>query len=364
MDAIATGAQGPQGPALRVRLLLPAPELQRHGVNLLPLPLFTAAEAESVHNGTLRSQMSALREGRKRWRAELERQCDASVVVIQRQVDPLPGRRLEKAAMRDRQMVLDIDDAIWLPGPGGHPLAWLRRGGEKLRWLASRADRVIAGNEYLAEWLSAHAREVSVVPSLVDVSKVAPRVHRESDNLVVGWIGSFSTSRYLEAVAGPLSDFAAARPKLAVTFLVVGGPAPRVPGVHVEQRQWSEVQEAAALQQMDVGLMPLPDNAWTRGKCAYKALQYMSASVPVIADDVGLTATVVGDGVAGLLADGPSGWTQALQRLADDASLRGRMGEVGRARVEDRFSVRVWASRLAALISGERLADGRDATPR
>jgi glycosyltransferase involved in cell wall biosynthesis len=103
---------------------------------------------------------------------------------------------------------------------------------------------------------------------------------------------------------------------------------------------------------MDIGLMPLPDNAWTRGKCAYKALQYMAAQVPVIADDVGVTASVVGDGSAGILARGPEGWQQALEQLADDVELRRAMGARGRERVADGFSVHAWAARLAALISG------------
>jgi glycosyltransferase involved in cell wall biosynthesis len=356
MDAIVTGAQGPQGPSLRVRLLLPAPALQRHGVYIVALPLFTAEEAAAVHRGTLRSRLRVLGTARARSRAELRRRSDATVVVIQGQLDPLPGRRLERDAIRGRELVLDVDDAIWLPQPGGHPLARLRRGAAKLRWLAGRADRVIAGNDYLADWLSTYSREVSVVPSLVDTGTVARRAHRESSSLVVGWIGSASTSRYLEAVSGPLTEFARGRPDLAVKLLVIGGTAPDVPGVKVEQHRWSEAQERAALEQMDVGLMPLPDNPWTRGKCAYKALQYMSAGVPVIADDVGLTATVIGDGDAGLLTDGPAAWMHALHRLADDANLRIRMGQLGSARVEERFSVRAWAPRLAALISGGRAA--------
>jgi glycosyltransferase involved in cell wall biosynthesis len=143
-------------------------------------------------------------------------------------------------------------------------------------------------------------------------------------------------------------------PDLSVTLVVVGGPAsvPAIPGVTVDRWRWSERHERDALMRMDIGLMPMPDNAWTRGKCAYKALQYMSAGVPVIADDVGLTGKVVGHESGGLLAASPADWKQALARLASSADLRSRIGATGRARVERDFSVRAWGARLAALISG------------
>lgn len=350
--AIATGAQGPQGPSLRVRLLVPARELASHGVALEPLPLLSREQVDDLRDGSAITRVRVVAAGRRRFRHRLREFDDASVVVIQRQVDLFPGRRLEHAVMRDRAVVLDVDDAVWLPQPGGHPLARLRRNADKLRWLAGRADRVIAGNEYLAEWLAAHASVVSVVPSLVDTEGVVLRAHRDAGEIVLGWIGSPSTARYLNAVAAPLAAFAAARPDLRVKLVVVGGSAPKVDGVSVEQWRWSEERESRALATMDIGLMPLPDNPWTRGKCAYKALQYMSAGVPVVADDVGVTGRVVGDRSAGLLATSPAEWTDALEQLSGSARLRTRMGVAGRARVEADYSVQAWGARLAALISG------------
>lgn len=350
--AIATGAQGPQGPSLRVRLMIPAPELRRHGVTLVTLPLLSVEEAETLAGGTARARAAAVVAGRRRFRKSLNALTDTNTVVIQRQVDPLPGRALERRVIDGRALILDVDDAVWLPGPGGHPIARLRRNESKLSWLAAHADHVIAGNDYLAEWLAGHARNVSVVPSLVDTDGVEPRHHGDSGTIVLGWIGSRSTAQYLHGIVDALAAFAAARPELSVTLIVVGGRAPVVRGVDVQEWRWSEEQESRALAAMDIGLMPLPDNAWTRGKCAYKALQYMSAAVPVIADDVGVTAKVVGDDEAGLLTSSGADWTRALDRLACSATLRTRMGAAGRARVEADFSVRAWGARLAAIISG------------
>lgn len=351
VDAVATGAQGPQGPGLRVRLMIPAPHLRARDVNLMAMPLFTSGEADTVHSGSTASRVRTALAARRRFRHGL-RDVEADVVVVQRQVDPLPGRSLERAVMRGRALILDVDDAVWLPEPGAHPVTRLRRNAEKLKWLAAQADRVIAGNDYLADWLSRYARDVSVVPSLVDTDKAAARVHHDSQELVLGWIGSSSTAQYLRQVSAPLAAFAASRPELTVKLLTVGGQAPAITGVRCEQWRWSEARESAALAQMDVGLMPLPDNAWTRGKCAYKALQYMSAGVPVLADDVGITAQVVGASSAGIVAGTTADWQEGLDRLAGNAALRQRMGATGRARVEEDYSTRAWAPRLASLISG------------
>jgi len=351
IDAIATGAQGPDAPAFRVRLSLPAEALRANGVNLRLLPLFTPAEAEIVRSGALAARGRTLLGARRRLGPELRRIQDADVVVIQRQVDLFPSRTLERQAIAGRALILDVDDAMWLPQPGGHPLGRLRRNGAKLRWLAGRADHVIAGNEYLAEWLSRYARRVSVVPSLVDVEKVTPRVHRAAGTLTLGWIGSHSTVRYLDALGPVLAGFARAHPDLPVTLIVVGGRVAAIPGVRIEHWPWNVEAETAALAAMDVGLMPLPDNAWTRGKCAYKALQYMAAAVPVLADDVGVTASVVGED-AGILARGPGSWQSALERLATDVTLRELMGAQGRARVTADFSVSAWAPQLARVIAG------------
>ena len=332
--------------------MLPADALRRHGVDLTPLPLFTADEGETLRSGSLAARTRTVTRARRRLRAELKHVQGADVVVVQRQADVFPTRSLERSVIGDRGLVLDIDDAMWLPQPGGHALGRLRGNASKLRWLAGRADRVVAGNEYLAEWCSRYARDVSVVPTLVDTEMVAPRLHRAGDVLTLGWIGSHTTAPYLRAIASALTAFAGARRDRQVRLIVVGGQAPAVAGVQVVQHAWSPESESAALARMDIGLMPLPDTAWTRGKCAYKALQYMAAAVPVIADDVGVSARVVGDGAAGIITRGHDGWRGALESLADDVDLRRRMGEHGRARVLSDFSVRVWAPRLARLIAG------------
>jgi glycosyltransferase involved in cell wall biosynthesis len=134
---------------------------------------------------------------------------------------------------------------------------------------------------------------------------------------------------------------------------MVGGSIRPPRGIELVTSAWSPAAERALLAEMDVGLMPLPDDPWTRGKCAYKALQYMSAGIPVAADDVGITARVVGDGVAGRVLSERSEWPGALAGLLRDPDLRNQMGAMGRQRVRDGFSLAGWAPALAAVIRGD-----------
>ena len=350
----AFGALGPYAPSFRVRTKIPGPELERRGVRLQHYPLLNQAQDEMLHGASVARRLQAALQARRDLRrrvAGADGQLD--VALVQRQVDLLPTLALERLVARDRRLVLDVDDAIWLdasPGARGHRLAALKGTARKVRWLAERAETVIAGNDLLAEWLSRHSQNVVVVPSLVEHREIPLREHTASDRIVLGWIGSPSTAPSLNRLREPLRELVAGHPDLEVELLVVGGEPLAVEGATVRGEPWSEQSERDFLQQVDVGLMPLPDNAWTRGKCAYKALQYMAAGIPVLADDVGVSAQVIGHERGGLVAESDSDWTQYLSALAADPDLRGRLGLEGRKRVAEGFSVEAWAPTLARIL--------------
>jgi hypothetical protein len=354
----AVSAQGPQAPAFRVRTQIPAPELARSGVEILPFPLFSPELDERFHEGGAVARARALMAARRGLMRRMQEGVEGcQTTLIQRQVDILPARNLERIAMGRRRLVLDVDDAVWLdaaPQAGGHRLAFLKDTAGKIRWLAERADHIVAGNDYLAEWLGKANARVTVVPSLVAVEGVPPRRHAPSDRLTLGWIGSASTARYLAGLRPPLERLATATPGTSWELCAVGGPVPDVRGMTCRTMRWSERAERDLLARMDIGLMPMPSDPWTRGKCAYKALVYMSAGIPVLADDVGVTSTVVGHEQGGLVVDSPEEWVAALIELGRDTATRARMGAEGRRRVEEGFSTRVWAPRLAAILRGER----------
>jgi glycosyltransferase involved in cell wall biosynthesis len=351
----AFGALGPQAPSFRVRTRIPSMELGRHGVAMRHFPLLDERQDAIFHSGSAARRLQVALAARRRLRRDLVAvDGDLDVALIQRQVDLLPSLRLERLASARRRVVLDVDDAIWLDrsrAARGHPLAVLKGTARKIRWLAARADVVIAGNEMLADWLAAYAREVVLVPSLVEHREIPPRRHEQRDRVVLGWIGSPSTAPSLSRLGDQLSRLAAMR-DVPTQLLVVGGPAPHVEGMEVRSEPWSEESEHDFLQDVDIGLMPLPDDEWTRGKCAYKALQYMAAGIPVVADDVGVSARVIGHGASGLIAGREGDWIEHLRTLAGDPALRTRLGTTGRERVAREFSVEAWAPRLADVLRG------------
>jgi len=187
------------------------------------------------------------------------------------------------------------------------------------------------------------------VPSLIDTATYVTRVHEELPVITLGWIGSPTTARYLNHV-GPTIERFASTSKRPVRLVVVGGEAPRLHGVEVHQRVWSPASERVALAETDIGLMPLEDTMWSRGKCAYKALQYMACGIPPLVSKVGVSANVVGD--AGCVAAGDLQWLEALHLLADDPNLRSRLGTIGRRRIEQDFSFARWIPVLAEILRG------------
>lgn len=275
------------------------------------------------------------------------------VAFVQRQVDMLPQLSLERAAARGRRLIYDVDDAIWhdAAGAGGHPLALLKGTRRKVDWLAQQADHVVVGNEMLAEYLAPRSHRLTIVPSLVDDDQAPVRHHEESSRLVLGWIGSASTAPYLDRVMASIARLAKTL-ATPVCLLVVGGTARPIVGAELEVLPWSEEAERDALRRMDIGLMPLPDTPWTRGKCAYKALQYMASGIPCIADDVGISSEVIETGGAGRIARGPDGWYESLSELSESVELRQRLGNNGRGRVAADFSVRRWVPILAGILTG------------
>lgn len=239
--------------------------------------------------------------------------------------------------LAERPRVLDVDDAIYL-----------HRGGKAAQRIARRVDLIIAGNETLAEQFAVWNPNVRVVPTAVDTDRYRPNAHRQGP-LVVGWIGTSGNLGSLYEVEDALSDVMARCVDLHLR--VVSDEAPHfnsLPRDRVEFVPWSRAVEVESIQSMDVGIMPLTDSPWNRGKCAFKMLQYMACGVPVVVSPVGANAGVLALGEVGLGARNHEEWVEGLVTLARDSALRARMGAEGRRVVCQHFSVEVAAGMLAA----------------
>lgn len=209
-----------------------------------------------------------------------------------------------------------------------------------------RARLVIAGNKFLASHAARLNRYVEVVPSCVDPRIQPVREHRESEIPIVGWIGSATTSAYLAPLLPVLARMN--RDRVRVRLVVVGGSLP-VAEPWLEQRKWCLERQSEDLVGFDVGVMPLPDTEWARGKCGYKLLQYFSAGVPAVASPVGVNRALIGQD-RGLLASTEAEWESALSRLLSDAEERADRGAAARSFVEREYSYERWAPDLAAML--------------
>jgi glycosyltransferase involved in cell wall biosynthesis len=236
-----------------------------------------------------------------------------------------------------RPLVLDVDDAIWLKRPF-------------VAKIAKSATAVFAGNQFLADWFSQHNENVFIVPTAIDTDRFKPRDHRhDAQPFTVGWTGSSPNLRYLAAIEEPLAQFLRSHP--AARLLIVCNQPPTLPQVPPNQLEfvsWTPANEAAAVSQMDVGLMPLDNGDWERGKCSFKMLQYMACGLPVVVSPIGMNAAVLARGRLGLAARAPRDWLDALTHCADHPDAAKAMGRTGRRVVETYYSLGCIAEQIAS----------------
>ena len=253
-------------------------------------------------------------------------------------------------------MVFDFDDAIYLP-TASPANAWAAalRSPDKTDGLCRRARHVTVGNEHLAQYARERNPAVTVVPSTIDTDVYVPRERAPQPTPVVGWTGSLTTLPHLQALGPALARLAREVP---FRLEVVGGTL-ELPGVEVVCRTWRAETEVADLRSFDVGLMPLPDDEWARGKCGMKALQYMALAIPPVVSPVGMNAALVRDGKNGFHARTEDEWVDRLTRLLRDPDLGVRLGREARRTVEEHYAARVQAPRLAEVFRQAARAEER-----
>lgn len=272
----------------------------------------------------------------------------ADVVVLQKiKVSPPEARLIRRFS---RRAVLDIDDAVYLRKPryAGGPAEdarWRRR---KFAATCRAVDVVVAGNRELAAEAARYARRVEVVPTAVDLEHYRRSVPDSTRPPTLVWVGRPENLKSLELVRPALA--AAARRVPGLRLRVVCSSFPEWPEVAIERVEWSPESEVDALETADVGLMPLADDAWSRGKCAFKLLQYMAASLPCVASPVGANREAVLEGVTGFLPADEAAWEGAVVQLLGDADARCRLGAAGREHAERRYSIAGYRAHYLSLV--------------
>jgi hypothetical protein len=336
-----------QGASSRLRFLAFLPGLAASGIDVTVSPFFDERYLPALYAGRRPSPWRLFASYARRLGVLLgARHFDA--VWIEKEALPWLPLAVEGALLGDVPYVVDFDDAWFLRyRMHGKRLARALLA-DKLERLTARARAALVGNDVLAAWArSAGAGHVVELPTAVDLARYQPAAPHPKGPLRIGWIGSpSSAAEYLRPLAPMLAEVTAAG---WATLTVVGAEAARC-GVEAACVPWSEDGEIEELGRFDVGIMPLTDTPWSRGKCAYKLIQYMAVGIPVIASPVGMNRQVVRHGVNGFLAETADDWKAALRTLADDPELRRRMGEAGRRIVAEEFTLEVILPRLTAVL--------------
>ena len=326
-------------PASRYRFLQYLPYFQQAGFETIVRPLFPesyyqlsrigwkparVAGKAAVSFGSLMRRMLDLRMVR-----------NVDLVILENQVFPYEQGFLEELLFTmNKPVVIEFDDAIYLT-----PLHE-----RKLLRILSKASQVIVGNQYLADFAKQASDRVSIVPTVIDMEHYPYSPPEEHDGpLRIGWVGMPSTLPYLLYMKDAFRKLAEDE---AIELRIISSQGVEIEGVQTRFIPWQEDTESQEIAQLDIGVMPLPDTPWTRGKCGAKLLQYMASGRAAVASPVGVNAEIINHGQNGLLASSPEDWYHALRSLARNRSMRERMAAAARKRVERDYSLQSWAPRV------------------
>jgi glycosyltransferase involved in cell wall biosynthesis len=259
------------------------------------------------------------------------------LIVVEKELFPYLPAIAEWFLSKTKGYWIDFDDAVF-HNYDQKENRWLGRlMPKKIDHVMKMANKVIVGNDYLKVRAElAGASSVENLPTVIDPCKYQMKKQKMNRRVCIGWIGSPSTFKYLGPMVGVLNWL---HENYEIRFVLVNGTGKFNFRGQTEAIPWTEEGEVAAIHKMDIGIMPLPDNPWERGKCAYKLIQYMACGLPVVASPIGMNKEVVVDGVNGFLADSNAEWILSLQKLIEDPQLREKLGAAGRQKILENYTL-------------------------
>jgi len=349
MKVLALTRYGRLGASSRLRFLQFVEPLARAGITVTPAPLFEDEYVASLYGR--RGRIGIVLSSFIRRLIALLRTMEFDVIWVEKEVLPWMPSFIELSLLPKRlPLIVDYDDAVF-HRYDLHRSALVRELlGRKIDAVMARAQLVIAGNEYLAaRAVAAGAPHVEIVPTVVDLDRYPAPPPRTNVRPIIGWIGSPSTAHYLDILKPTLASLAG---HFQFDAVAIGAREDQVVGSAFVAQPWAESTEAADVGRFDIGVMPLTDTPWERGKCGYKLVQYMALGLPTVASAIGANRQIVSDGRSGFLVDDVAAWKEAIGRLLGDQQLRVEFGKAGRKIVEERYELQSQSARLAAMLDG------------
>jgi glycosyltransferase involved in cell wall biosynthesis len=353
--------------ATRYRLEQFVAPLAERGITLTVRPFLDSRSFEMLYQrrALLQTAIALVKSVLRRFR-DVVQLSRTEVVLVQREAMILGPPLIEWLAVQlfKRPMVLDLDDATYIPyisptyGKFGRALKWFSKTDDLIRW----SSVVTCGNRSIAEYAESKGATTRIIPTVVDNDVFAPKPHASNGPVMLGWIGTHSTFPYLRAIFPVLQDLAKTH-RFKIKVVGAGTDEVHIPGVEIENLEWSLKREVEDLQSFDIGLYPIDPSLyaekWAAGKSGFKSVQYMAIGIPFVAAPVGAAAEIGEVGVTHFHATTNHEWQEALERLLGDAELRQTMGAAGRRHAVEQYSLSDQADKLAGALraaSAERKA--------
>lgn len=334
-------------PSQRYRIEQWEPLLRERGVDITYEP-FECPELNALlyQPGKMARKMALVAQGFVRRFDVVKKARDFDLVYILREAallgPPIFEQMVHKTGV---PIVFDFDDAIFVSyrSPSNGYLSYLKFA-SKTKTICRIASHVMVGNPYLAEYARQVNDNVTVIPTTIDTQRYHVLPPRNSNGpLVIGWTGSHSTVQHLDTLRGALKKLAA---KDKFRLRVIGTPVYDCPPIDVEAMRWRAKTEVDDLEPIDIGVMPLPEDKWSKGKCGAKALQFMGMGIPTVCSPVGVNTDIIQDDQNGFIASTEDEWVDKLSRLLRSPELRRRLGQAGRVTVEQKYSAISQAPRV------------------
>jgi len=274
----------------------------------------------------------------KRW-SETKHAKNYDIVFVQREGFMLGTPFFEKKFAGRTKLIFDFDDSIWVPNisSANKKLAFLKNS-EKTKEIIKMADLVFAGNQYLADYAIKFNKNVVIVPVTIDTDLYKKVDTIEKKKICIGWSGSVTTVEHFETKIQALEHIKR-KYNEKVYFKIIGDGNYYSKELQTQGLPWIKQTEVKDLSEFDIGIMPLPDTEWAKGKCGLKGLQYMALGTPTIMSPVGVNSEIIQDGENGFLADNDEDWINKLSLLIDSFELRKKLGNAGRKTVEEKYSI-------------------------
>lgn len=273
---------------------------------------------------------------------DLKRANQFDIVFIAREAMLTRNTFFERKVKRSKaKVIFDFDDSIWLQNisEANKTFKWLK-GHSKTAKLIALADLVFAGNQYLADFALANNKNVVIIPTTIDTKEyqVDKTIHPSANEpICIGWSGSITTIKHFE-YAIPFLIKIKEKYGEKVIFKVIGDANYSHESLGINGLAWNKQTELDDLQSFDIGIMPLPNDEWSKGKCGLKGLQYMALEIPTIMSPVGVNTEIIEDGENGFLADDVNDWVEKISQLIESKDLRTSMGKKARTTVVEKYS--------------------------